>query len=113
MWSLLGSRTREVLAELGPPTPLTVSDTTLSREFARWVIRHEWVARLGDLIERRLMLVHERRLTNACLRDLADLLVEHGLLAEQDRDAEIADETERLKTHFGRDLAAESKPSHP
>ena len=42
------------------------------------MIQHEWVGTLDDLVERRLMLVFDRELSEACLRELAELLVSGG-----------------------------------
>jgi glycerol-3-phosphate dehydrogenase len=67
---------------------------------ARHMIRHEWVRRLDDLVERRLMLLYHRPLTRHCLTQLADLLVEAGLLDGQRRDAEVAATIERLRDRF-------------
>jgi glycerol-3-phosphate dehydrogenase len=80
-------------------------DVDLPLDFVRWVIRHEWVRRLGDLVERRLMLLYDRRLSRRCLRQLAALLVEAGLVPADAAETEVDRAVERLKSHFGKQLA--------
>jgi glycerol-3-phosphate dehydrogenase len=67
---------------------------------ARYMIEHEWVRRLDDFVERRLMLLYQRPLTRRCLEQLADALVETGMLIPQRRDEEIAATIERLRERF-------------
>ncbi|HXT57482.1 MAG TPA: glycerol-3-phosphate dehydrogenase/oxidase [Pirellulales bacterium] len=83
----------------------TLVDTDLPLAFVRWVVRHEWVRRLDDLVERRLMLLYDRRLSRACLRQLAAILVEAGLVPPDAAETEVEQTVERLKSHFGKRLA--------
>ena len=83
-WSLLGGRTPEALEGGGSGV---LDGTDLPRSAARWIIDREWVDRLEDAVERRLMLVFEPGLTVACLREVAELLVDAGRL---DADAETS-----------------------
>ena len=48
------------------------------------------------------MLLFQPRLDEACLRRLASLLVEEGLLSSSEVDAQIAAAVERLKSRFGK-----------
>src|SRR6185369_2773525 len=80
VWTLCGTRTGSILANLPDLSAGNITDTTLLRAFARWIIRHEGPRTLDDLVERRLMLLYQSRLTLATLRDLAAMLVEAGLL---------------------------------
>ena len=50
--------------------------THIPIETVRQIIRDEWVAKLDDLVERRLMLLYHPNLTRRCLDQLADLLIE-------------------------------------
>ncbi len=70
LWALFGTRIEPVLAALNPQPLATdlVPDTDLPRPVVRWVIEHEFVARLGDLVERRLMLLYDPRLSRRGLR---------------------------------------------
>lgn len=73
----------------------TVHGTALPRSLVRQVIREEWVQRLGDLVERRLMLLYHPRVDEAMLRELADLLAEV-------RDVNVELEVEHCIERLGR-----------
>lgn len=83
-----------------------VIGTTWTRGQVRRLIRREYVRRLDDLIERRLMLLFEPQLSRATLDELASLLVEERLLDESQRQAAVTQMIERLSRHFGRELDA-------
>ena len=68
------------------------------------MIRHEWARTLGDLVERRLMLLYDQRLKTIGLRQLAEVLVEAGALRSEEVEAELVAYQRRLKEHFGREL---------
>ncbi|HTQ39265.1 MAG TPA: glycerol-3-phosphate dehydrogenase/oxidase [Pirellulales bacterium] len=68
----------------------------------RQVIQEEWVTKLDDLIERRLMLLYHPQLTRGCLNQLADLLIEACRLSSTDKTAAVDAVVERLATHFGK-----------
>jgi glycerol-3-phosphate dehydrogenase len=125
MWSLCGSRVEPILAEcavagannkssgqagVDRPTALEtdqrreLAGTNLPVCYARWVIRNEWVTTLGDLVERRLMLVFVPRLTIDCLRQLADVLVAEGKLSAKERDREVQTVIDRLHAHYGKSV---------
>jgi hypothetical protein len=106
---LLGTRMQSVLATL-PAHPMAeglVPDTDLPRSFVRWVIEHEFVERLGDLVERRLMLLYDRRLSRRTLQGLAQLLSDSGKLPADQVPATVDDECSRLREHFGKPVAAD------
>jgi glycerol-3-phosphate dehydrogenase len=75
-------------------------------DLVRRVIRDEWVTTLDDLVERRLMLLYQQSLSRQQLTGLADLLVEARRLAPNERDSAVAATTERLRTHFGKNVAS-------
>ena len=112
LWSLCGSRVAAICDEAAGSddadwrTPL--SGTWLPRGFARWVIEHEWVARLDDLVERRLMLLYEPQLGESCLRELAALLVAVGKLSADAVDDEVNRIIARLAEHFDKRVLAQS-----
>lgn len=106
VWKLWGSRTKSLADEVvkthaGREESLQLSGSPLPFCFLRRVIRDEWVTRLNDLVERRLMLHFQRDLNQACLRQLAQLLVEAGKLNPQNADAEVAGCVRRLEVHYG------------
>ena len=115
LWDLCGSRIESVFDELSQSggddwrTPL--SGTRLPRGFASWVIEHEWVSRLDDLVERRLMLLYEPQLNEACLRELAVQLVASGQLAADRLDDEVQRTIARLAEHFNKRVWAQAPAS--
>ncbi len=75
IWRLFGTATSHVLAEsTSYADDRLVANTELPRGVVRWVIAHEGVETLDDLVARRLLLVYDRRLTRRTLVELAELL---------------------------------------
>ena len=101
IWSLYGTCCQTLLPSLGNASTEYLADTDLPVALARWVIEHEWVDRLEDLVERRLMLLYHRGLSVECLRELAQLLVEADKLAADDIDSHVEGTLDRLRRHFG------------
>jgi glycerol-3-phosphate dehydrogenase len=93
--------------ELILPANDTLSDTSASCLLARHAIRNQWVTRLCDLVERRLMLLYDPKLSERCLRQLAGMMVEEGFLAESEIDDEVRLCRERLESHYGKRLTYE------
>jgi glycerol-3-phosphate dehydrogenase len=104
VWELCGTQATEILPEIAAADRGIVSSTELPRGFVRWVIEHEWVHTLDDLVERRLLLLYARRLGHATLRELATLLADAGRLRAEKIDDEVGRTAQRLKTHFGKRL---------
>lgn len=104
IWQLRGTQTGPILSELADRDRTNLHDADLPVAFARWTIDHEWARLLDDLVERRLMLLYHRRLSRACLRELAGLLADAGLLRPDEIDAEVRRTERRLASHFGRRL---------
>jgi glycerol-3-phosphate dehydrogenase len=87
-----------------PRTPVDdclLSEPSCWRSAAQWAIEHEWATRLEDLVERRLMLHFSPAVSRQRLADLADILIQQGCLAEQDKTASIDRCAARLESHFG------------
>lgn len=106
MWLLRGTDTEGLLPLLAAEGWTNLDGTALPVAFARWVVRHEWVRSIGDLVERRLMLLYHPGLTILCLRQLAELLVEAKLLLPDQIDVEVQATIRRLEQHFGKRLRA-------
>ena len=108
-WPLFGMRLRSVLVEASRSEPTgdwkTLSGTMLPLAIARWTVVHEGPRTLDDLVERRLMLLYHRPLTAECLRQLAALLVEAGIICNQDVETHVAATVKRLQDHFGKQIA--------
>lgn len=113
-WSFYGTRTADVLARAQAECPATgglaelVPDTVIPLSLARWIVRHEWAATLDDLVERRLMLLYDQRLSRHTLRALAELLVAENRLAADGMETAVEATAARLERHFGKHLAAEA-----
>jgi glycerol-3-phosphate dehydrogenase len=107
VWELYGTQTGEILAHAdGERT--SIPGTDLPRGVVRWLIEHEWVHGLDDLVERRLMLLYDPRLSETTLRALAELLVESKLLSTDQIDGALRDTVDRLRRHFGKKVLAQS-----
>jgi glycerol-3-phosphate dehydrogenase len=109
VWQLSGTTTREWLCPAGDSTvddKGSVADTDIPRAFVRRVIEKQWVARLDDLVERRLMLLFDP-LSLATLEDLATLLVESGRLRPDQAAPQITATVQRLRTHFGKSVSTD------
>ena len=89
VWPLYGTRIGEILGSADGRGDTNLTDTNLPIALVRWIIEHEWVETLDDLVERRLMLLYTRRLTAACLRHLANELVAAGKLDAGDVDRTV------------------------
>jgi glycerol-3-phosphate dehydrogenase len=88
----------EVDADLPPPgTPRRAFPTALVAA----AINNEWVTRLEDLVERRLMLHFSPNLERQALADLASQLEHHGKLAAAEVPTAIDRCAVRLTSHFG------------
>jgi glycerol-3-phosphate dehydrogenase len=110
IWELCGTLAGEILqkqqkADTDPRRLENVTDSALPRTFVRWVIAHERVERLEDLVERRLMLLYNPQLSRRTLADLAELLVESGRLDPAAKPTAIDAALERLSTIYARKLA--------
>ncbi len=107
VWQLCGTRAAEMLAPLpGDPPDRSgqdcLVDTHLPLTFVRRVLRDEWCTQLEDVVERRLMLLYRPDLSHACLRQLARLMADEGLLKSEQVDGAVARCRQRLKASFGR-----------
>jgi glycerol-3-phosphate dehydrogenase len=111
MWALCGSRVAEILetqriGDLDPACGTSVCGSSLPRIFVRWVIEHEWVQRIEDLVERRLMLVYEPGLSRRTIGELADLLAEAGKLDPTAKTDTVDVAVHRIETVYGREIPA-------
>ncbi len=111
MWPLCGTEVKAFLSSRDVADATLLDGTNLPRDFARWIIEREWVQTLEDLIERRLMLLYHDPLTETCLGQLADLLVEAGLIKPHERESRIASAVNRLWRMYGKRIA--TMPSSP
>ncbi len=99
-----GTRAESVLEEAVRLASGTVACSWVPRGLVDWIVAHEWVGELEDLVVRRLLLVFEPVIHRATLVELAARLRVHGRLqAEQDGD-EVQRLCTLLRTRFGREV---------
>ena len=111
IWNLWGTRTHEILDQIGPGPFENLDGTNIPIAYAKWVCQNEWVATLEDLVERRLMLVFSKRLTLRCLEQLVEILDECQNIPDLDRRAQIAQIRERLQKYYGKNIVVEQSQS--
>lgn len=81
-----------------------LAGTRIPISVVRRIITQEWVARLEDLVERRLMLLYQPGFSRQTLAELAGLMVQEGKLTEDNHSQAAETCRQRLKEHFGFDL---------
>lgn len=106
MWLLCGTRVRTFLSQYGQLSPELLVGTDLPLDFVRWSIRNEWVERVDDLVERRLMLLYQPSLSEATLDRLGELLVEERGIPTEEAASQVQATISRLREHFGKRLTA-------
>lgn len=83
----------------------TFDGTDLPVAAARLCIREEWATTLEDLVERRLMLSFEPRLSCRAIEQAADALVEEGLLGRDAVSAAVEQCVAGLRERYGKIVA--------
>jgi glycerol-3-phosphate dehydrogenase len=102
VWPLCGTRLESIVATWSDVHDGNLDGTQMPKAFARWSIEHEWSPTLDDLVERRLMLLYQRRLTRRCLEQLAEMLVAAGRLSPDMSSAVVEHSIERLTQRYGK-----------
>ncbi|QDT43336.1 Aerobic glycerol-3-phosphate dehydrogenase [Gimesia alba] len=102
LWHLQGTQIEEILDALPELSTDLIAGTSIPRPYVLWTIQHEWAETLGDLVERRLMLVFDERLQVATLNDLADCLVESGKLTTEQIPTLIEEYKQHLAKFYGK-----------
>ncbi|MCC7423361.1 MAG: glycerol-3-phosphate dehydrogenase/oxidase [Planctomycetaceae bacterium] len=107
VWTLFGTESERVLSECGlddctAERAEVIEGTAIPTSVVRWIVRNEWVATLEDLVERRLMLVFGRQLSQETLESVARCLVAEEKLADDDVERAIAATNARLLAYYGR-----------
>ena len=87
--------------------PPLLGDSERPTAAAVFAIQEEWAVSLSDLIERRLMLIFDSRLSLATLHDLADVLVAMGCLQHSDRESAISSEITYLQDFYGKEILSQ------
>ncbi len=105
IWPLCAAPAETMLSDAAATEREPLPGTNIPRQFARNVIRMEWVTRLSDVVERRLMLLYDVNLSVACLRELAGIMAQEGVIPPRGVEPEVERCRQRLLEHFGRSLA--------
>jgi glycerol-3-phosphate dehydrogenase len=100
VWKLCGTRTEAMLAGSDDRTLLPA--TELPCAFVRRSIADEHARSIADLVERRLMLLYDQRLSRTCLLRIARLLAEAGRLAHVEVESAVDAEVARLASRYGK-----------
>ncbi|MCP4785685.1 MAG: glycerol-3-phosphate dehydrogenase/oxidase [Fuerstiella sp.] len=104
IWELLGTRTDDLLRLANGQNLQEVDGTHLPLAFVYWAIDHEWAQTLDDLVDRRLMLLYRDQVTEDCLRQMADCLVDRGLLDRSLVGAAVNSTIQRLTEFHGKTI---------
>ena len=97
------SRERAIPVSAADHAPGT-AEPSLIRE----IISSEWVTRLEDIVERRLVLHFSPHLSRAMLTTIAHELVQQGKLPPGDIETVVSRCAERLRSHFGMQLTTDN-----
>ena len=109
MWAWYGTDLETVLQSVRLDPGASVSGTAIPEAVVRSIIANEWVTRLEDLIERRLMLLFAPSVSLATVRHVARLMVMEGRLEASDVDRAVARVSERLAGRFGKRLVEDGR----
>ncbi len=105
VWRFFGTDSERVLSAcLGLPGE-NVIGTHIPLSVVNWIVENEWVSNLGDLVERRLLLMFERDLSRSSLQQLAELLADCGRFESSEIPGEIDRTVSRLREFYGRTIA--------
>lgn len=102
LWHLQGTKVSSILDGLDSLSSGLLTGTTIPRAYVLWTIENEWTETLGDLVERRLMLIFDERLELATLEELAACLVASGKLAADQVPAVIEEYKQHLMKFYGK-----------
>jgi glycerol-3-phosphate dehydrogenase len=116
----LGIRVTETSRERPIPTTMVdealrahgTAQSILPTAILRSALENEWVRRLEDLVERRLMLHYSPLLSKRMLAELAAAMLQSGKLGAAEVQPSIDRCAQRLKSHFGIRLP-ETWPTSP
>lgn len=104
---VFGSRGVDVCAAMHSreaATAETFDGTDLPVAAAQLCIREEWATTLDDLVERRLMLSFEPRLSRRAIEQAAEALVEEGLLSRDALSATVEQCAAGLRERYGKSI---------
>lgn len=101
LFPLMGTQAADLIIDRSDADSRTRPELPVPASIIHRIIEEEWVQRLEDLVERRLMLVFGDRLTRQTLVGLADCLVAAGKLDADQRDRSVNSCKDLLKARYG------------
>ncbi len=104
VWQLFGARTETILAERSDLSAGMIVGTDIPNGVVHWIIEHEWVTALQDLVERRLLLVYHPNLKRATLTHLAEVLAACGRLEHSMIEPAVEKCESQLLSKYGKKL---------
>ncbi len=102
LWRLQGTQIETILDGLSDFTNELITGTFLPRQYVLWTIQHEWAETIGDLVERRLMLIFEEKLQIETLQEIATCLAESGKSSIEEIPDQIAAYQAHLQHFYGK-----------
>ncbi|MCA9007819.1 MAG: FAD-dependent oxidoreductase, partial [Planctomycetaceae bacterium] len=102
LWTLQGTMIEEILDSLPDLSTELLPGTSIPRQYVLWTINNEWGETVGDLVERRLMLIFDENLQAATLQALAECLVETGKLDATQIPATLESYRAHLQKFYGK-----------
>ena len=99
-YELVGSQLSEI-TRVDDSAAERLTGTPLPVALVDWIIEHEWVSHVEDLVERRLMLAWSPSISISTLQQLAERLAAAGRIQAAQIDQEVAAAAERLQRYYG------------
>lgn len=116
IWSLVGNRFDEIFPRQhtasGMPENHVIQQPSIARTdipaaFVKWSIEHEWVTKLEDLVERRLMMIFHQPIHRETLLELGRALVETNRLEASQLGSEVDHQISRLQNFYGKTVTSD------
>lgn len=102
LWPLYGTRLAKVFAECPKEPEGMLDGTNIPLAIVAWICANEWVESVDDLIERRLMLLYQSRLSLKAIDELVRMLVGQGKVGIDEMELTVEMTQAHLLEHFGK-----------
>lgn len=116
IWPLVGNRFDEIFSIQGIASRIPENDvnrqqsiagTNTPAAFVKWSIEHEWVTKLEDLVERRLMMIFHQPIHRETLLELGRILIETNRLEASQLESEVDHVINRLQYFYGKTVTSD------
>lgn len=116
IWPLVGNRFDEIFSRQHTASAMpenhvmqqpSIAGTDIPAAFVNWSIEHEWVTKLEDLIERRLMMIFHQPIHRETLLELGRALIETNRLKASQLESEVARVISRLQNFYGKTVTSD------